>query len=310
MTGSAPRRARVSVVVATYNMGRFLPEALESVLRQTYAPFEIHVVDDGSTDGTPEFVRPFLHVPGLTYHRQPNQGQASAKNVGVRAATGDLIAFLDADDLWTPGKLELQVSAFERRPDVGVVHSNFAYIDEEGAILGSPKRRYYDGWIAGRLLVENFVNGMSSVVRRECFNVVGLFDESLPMAIDYDLWLRISAKYQFLFVDEVTYLYRKWAGQMSHNYRRRLQCAIAVMERFLAEHPGLVDRRTVREAWAHTFVSRGNCLSYFEGDRMGALADYGRALAQEPLYWPAWKAVARLLKRRAHRVAIASSSSM
>ena len=290
--------ASVSVVIATYNMGRFLGQAIDSVLGQTCPPHEIHVVDDGSTDGTPRVMERFAEVPNLRYHRQPNAGQAAAKNRGIRASTGAFVAFVDADDLWTRNKLEIQLAAFREHPEVGVVHTNFAYMDEEGRLLESPKRRYYDGWIAGRLLVDNFVNGMSSVVRRQCLDDVGLFDESLPMGIDYDLWLRISAKYPFLFVDEVTYLYRQWAGQMSHNYRKRLECAITIMERFIRQNPGLVDARTIHEAWAHTLVSRGRCLAYYERNKWGALVAFARALTHRPSYLLAWKAIARLALRR------------
>jgi len=285
---------RVSVVIASYNMAKYLSLALRSVLDQTRMPDEIHVVDDGSTDDTAGVMASFAGHDRVVYHRQENGGQARAKNRGIRASSGDYVAFLDADDLWMPRKLELQLPAFDGHPEVGVVYTNFARIDAEGSMLGSPEGRFYSGRISGRLLIENFVTGMASIVRRECFERVGLFDETLAMGIDYDLWLRISPHYDFKFLDEVTYSYRQWPGQMSHNYRKRMQCAIFIMERFLKEHPGLVEARTVREAWAHTFVSRGACAVSFDRDRRGALRDYLRALRFRPSYIPAWKAIAKL----------------
>lgn len=288
---------RVSVVIASHNMAGYLPLAIESVLDQTWPAYEIHVVDDGSQDETQEVLRRFADHPKVVVHLQPNRGQANAKNRGIVACSGDFVAFLDADDMWTPNKLEVQMPVFESRPQIGVVYSNFRYIDEHGGLLQSPERDYHSGWISGPLLVDNFVNGMASIVRRECFEAVGLFDESLPMGIDYDLWLRISAKYQFQYLDEITYLYRQWPGQMSRNWRKRFECAVAIMNKFLAAHPGVVDTRTINEAWAHTFVSRGGCSVRFEDDRGAALRDYLRALGHSPAYMPAWKSIAKLVLR-------------
>ncbi len=289
------QQKRVSVVIANYNMARFLASAVESVLAQTQLPYEVHVVDDGSTDDSREVLKRFEGHPLVRCHYRPNAGQASAKNCGILASEGEFIAFLDADDLWTADKLETQLAAFEQHPSVGIVYTNFAHIDEKGQYLSSPDREYYSGWISGRLLVDNFVNGMASIVRRECFETVGVFDETLPMGIDYDLWLRLSAKYEFLYLDRVTYLYRRWSGQMSHRWETRMECAIKIMNRFIASHPGLVDQHTVREAWAHTYVTRGSCSVRFGNNRSRAFGDYLRALRQSPAYLPAWKGIAKLI---------------
>lgn len=289
---------RVSVVVAAYNMGRFLPEAIRSIQAQTLPVQEIHVVDDGSTDDTPQAIRAFLSDARVRYHRQSNMGQAVAKNNGIRACSGDLVAFLDADDLWTPERLEVMLPHFDGVPRVGVVYSNYVFVDEQARYIRSPDRPYHSGRITGRLLIDNFVTGMASIVRRECFDAVGLFDESLPMGIDYDLWLRISTKYEFLFVDKVTYLYRTWPGQMSRNFESRFECAIQIMNRFLAQHGELVTADEVREAWAHTYVERGKCYSRLAGRPVKALRDHIRALGYDWTYVPAWKELVKLAIRR------------
>jgi glycosyltransferase involved in cell wall biosynthesis len=202
----------VSIVMAAYNSAPYLPEAIRSVTGQTYPNWELHIINDGSKDNTSEVVRPFLDDPRIIYHEQENKGQASAKNCGLRAARGDFIAFLDADDKWSLDKLEKQLPVFTTHPEAGLVHTNVMLITESGEPLGSPQRSYPQGWISGELLIDNRVNGMASILRRECLEQVGIFDESLSMGIDYDLWLRISARYQILFLDEVTYFYRQWAG--------------------------------------------------------------------------------------------------
>lgn len=287
----------VSVVIASYNMGKYLPTAVHSVLSQTYPHLEINIVDDGSTDDTPEVMRQFSENPRVRYHRQPNGGQAKAKNKGIAEAKGNYIAFLDADDLWTPDKLEKQLPLFDGFNKVGVIYTNFQCIDEKGNPLPTPKRPYYTGKISSRLIIENFVTGMSSIVKRECFDAVGLFDESLPMGIDYDLWLRISTKYEFEFLDEATYLYRQWPGQMSHNHNIRYECALRIMKRFLEQNPGLLDQKTISEAWAHTYVSRGNSLKAFTRKKGEALKFYLSALWTCPTYFPAWKEIVKLMVR-------------
>lgn len=289
---------RVSVVIANYNMGKYLPEAIDSVLAQTYPVHEINVVDDGSTDNTREVAERYRDESRVRWHFQENGGQARAKNKGVLESTGEFVGFCDADDMWAPDKLERQMPCFDLDSAIGVVHTNFVLIKENGDYIGTPKRDYHDGWISGQLLIDNFVNGMASVIRKDCFDKVGLFEETLPMGIDYDLWLRISAHYKFQFVDTKAYLYRQWEGQMSHRHTKRFECAVRIMNKFLETHPGLVDGATVREAWAHTYVGRGRGLWAYEKDRRGAMQHYLKALRCKPLYFPAWMSILRILAGR------------
>ena len=136
---------------------------------------------------------------------------------------------------------------------------------------------------------------MTSVVRRECFESVGIFDEGLPMSVDYDLWLRISTRYEFRALDRVTYFYRQWPGQMSHDLETRYNCAVRIMNRFIDANPGLVDPVTVAEAWAHTFVGRGESIRVLDRRPLRALTYYARAIQHRPRYLPAWKGVAKLV---------------
>ena len=287
----------VSVVLPTYNMARFLPEALQSVLSQTYRHLEVHVIDDGSVDNPKEAIAPLMHDSRVRYHWQPNGGQGRAKNLGIRASSGDYIAFIDADDLWVPDKLERQLPVFDR-PEVGVVYTGFQKIDQGGAPLPTTQVTPRTGRITNDLLIENFVTGMTAVVRRQCFDVVGLFDESLPMAIDYDLWLRISIRFEFAYLDHVTYLYRHWGGQMSRNYDKRLECAMLVMRRLLDAHPGLVPPDVENEAWAHTYVYGGDGFAK-AGRRRMALRWYLKALRTRPHYVRAWIQILKFTARSA-----------
>ncbi|MFW5775132.1 MAG: hypothetical protein ACOCW2_02485, partial [Chitinivibrionales bacterium] len=168
-------------------------------------------------------------------------------------------------------------------------------IDENGNRIHSPRRPFHNGRITDKLLIDNFVTGMASIVKKECFDQVGLFDETLPMGVDWDLWLRISTRYEFHFFNKVTYLYRQWDGQLSRNFHTRYECAIRIMNNFLEHHAHLLDKKVIKEAWAHTFVGKGRCYARFAGDKKAALKEFGRALTYNALYVPAWKSVARLL---------------
>lgn len=175
--------ATISCIVPVYNGARFLGEALDSILAQTLPPTEIIVVDDGSTDSTPEVVNAYArHV---TYHRQANAGPASARNRGIGAATGDFISFLDADDLWRADKLERQMSALESNPAAGICITylqNF-WVDE----LAHERDRMRD---------HDFAKPMPGYVcqcllaRRNVFDTVGRFDEAKRLGEDQDWYLR------------------------------------------------------------------------------------------------------------------------
>ena len=291
-----PDRPLVSVVIATYNMARFLPLALRSALDQGYRNIEVLVIDDGSQDDTQAVMVPFLEDRRVRYVYQQNSGQAAAKNRGIREGRGEYVAFLDADDMWVPDKLEQQMPLFLRSPAVGIVYSRFAYIDEAGRELRIEDYDLFRGRVSGPLLIRNFIGFGTSVVRKECFDCLGAFDESIGMGIDYDLWLRFSTQYEFDYVDFPLLRYREWPGQMSRNWHVRYLNGIAIMKNFLRRFPDAVDKRTVNEAWAHTYTGFGYCMR--GGRRMEALGLYLRALRFKPHYLPAWKGLAATLLGR------------
>ena len=294
MSGN-PQGDLVSVVIATYNMGQYLPEAVRSVLAQSYPNVDVQIVDDGSTDDTPRIVRQWDAHPRVRLHRQSNAGQAHAKNQGIALSRGDFIAFLDADDVWLPEKLARQMPLFTGRPEVGVVYSGYERMDGEGRPLPKGPTHMHRGRVSGALLIENFVPFPSAVVRRECLERHGAFDETLGMGIDYDLWLRLSAHCQFDFIAEPTVRYRIWPGQMSKNYRQRYESGIRIMQRFLERNPGTVSDSVARRAWAHTYTGRGDSTLWQEKDRVAAFRDYVRALSFRPAHWPSWRAMLRAL---------------
>lgn len=288
----------VSVVIATYNMGRYLPETINSVLAQTYSPLEIIVVDDGSTDGTGDIVARWQEDVRFRYIQQSNLGQQAAKNRGVAEASGEFIAFLDADDRWQPTKLERQIPLFEGGAVVGVVYTGTALIDEHGHGIGRRSVACPQGWVTEALLKENFVSFSGAVVSRQALDRCGPFDESLSMSIDYDLWLRISTEFEFRYVDEPLLEYRIWPGQMSHKMVKRTGCILRILEKFERDHAGLVSPDAMARARSSTLVSRGFARMAAGEGRLAAMREMVHAIYIDLRYMSAWKGVAKIVLGR------------
>ncbi len=206
----------VSVVVPTYNTIAYLPDAIDSILRQTFEDFEILLVNDGSTDVTDQWAKKLVD-PRIRYIHQENQGLSAARNTGINLAQGRYIALLDADDLWESTKLEKQVAYLEENPEVGMVHSWVSFMDGEGRSTGRIWKTYAEGMALPRLLHRNDVAVLSVLVRRECFTSVGAFDPSLRSLEDWDMWLRLTVYYPIAVIKEPLARYRQLPGSMSRN---------------------------------------------------------------------------------------------
>ncbi len=288
----------VSVVTAAYNMGQYLDEAITSVLHQDYPHVQVIVVDDGSSDPvTPQVLERYADHAQVTVIRQANAGQTVAKNRGLAAAKGDFVGFCDADNAWLPDKLSRQLAAFRERPDLGVVYGDLQLIGTEGEDLPTPAVARHSGRITGKLLADNFVTFNTTLTPRRILEEMGGFDERLRMAIDYDLWLRISVKYEFLHLPTPLVRYRIWGGQMSHRTGERLESYFRLLENFLAQHPGAVNQADVRRAYGYTYTTRANW-HRSQGRRQEAWADYRRAMQKNPLDARLWKCTARCLLGR------------
>lgn len=195
---------KVSVILPTYNRAHLLGRAIRSVLDQTYQDFELIVIDDGSTDNTNEVVKSF-NEPRIRYIRQElNRGPTVARNIGINAAKGKYIAFQDSDDEWLPEKLKKQMSIFEISPErIGVVYTGFYSIKcGRKKYIPDKKVKIFEGDIYQELLKKNFVGTPAAIVRKSCFERVGMFNENLPCLEDWELFIRISKYYNFRFIDE------------------------------------------------------------------------------------------------------------
>lgn len=288
----------VSVVIATYNMGQYLPLAVESVLNQEWSNLEVIVVDDGSTDDTLVVMRKFAIDPRVKYIRTENQGQPKAKNRGISEARGQFIGFCDADDIWQPQKLTTQMPHF-CEPRVGVVYTDVSYVDPLSMPLSKACSVHrYEGKITDKLLIKNFIPFGTAVMRKECVQRSGMFDETLPMGIDWDLWLRYSVDWHFKYEPTKTYVYRIWQGQMSKNYRGRYDNAIRILTKFLSKYPDTISETVISRAWADMYVGRAIAIASSERTFYEPFRDIISGLRSDIRYWPAWRSLAKLVIRR------------
>ena len=206
----------VSVVIPTFDRQSVLPRALESVLTQTCPVGEVIVVDDGSTDGTAEMVA--NEFPKVRLIVQENRGVSSARNRGIEAAGGKWLALLDSDDEWRPEKIERQLTVLESRPEQLICHTDEIWIRHHRRV--NPKRKHakFGGRIFQYCLPLCAMSPSSVLIHRSVFDEIGLFDEEMPACEDYDLWLRICARYPVHFLDEP--LVVKYGGHPDQLSRR------------------------------------------------------------------------------------------
>jgi len=282
----------VSVIVSSYNYGRYVGAALESVRRQTFADFETIVIDDGSTDDSLRVIRRFLRDPRFRLVEQDHGGQARAKNRGLAEARAPYVAFLDADDLWARTKLEKQVALLESEPGLGVICTRRKVVDADGKPRPWANRRLPRGRVVAAMFRQNFICFSSAMLRAGVADHVGGFDESIPLAIDYDFWLRAARHYRFGVVNEPLVAYRVGHVNLSRRQLDRLHVARLIMERFTHHYddPNTLPVAARKLAEAETFVHLATIARGYS--RRTAIGWLSRAICANARHLPAWREVA------------------
>lgn len=224
----------ISVIVPTFNRGGFLTRALNSVLAQAFAVKEIIVVDDGSTDNTQALVT--KNYPQIIYLQQENRGVSAARNRGINAANSDWLAFLDADDCWHRQKLAKQREALLNNSDYRLCHTNEVWYKNNQHVNQRQHHRKYGGWIFQRCLERCLISPSSVLVHRNVLTTCGLFDEALPACEDYDLWLRITAVYPVLYVEQpLTIKHGGHPDQLSKKYKAMDRFRIYALKKIIEQ---------------------------------------------------------------------------
>jgi len=227
----------ISVIIPAYNAEKTILATIESILQQTFADFELIVINDGSQDATLELVSG-VKDPRLQVFSFPNAGLAASRNRGVACAKGEYISFIDADDLWTPDKLELQLQALQTNPEAAVAYSWTDCIDEAGQFLRSGSHMSVSGDVYAQLLLVNFLESGSNVlIRQQALREIGDSDESLAAGQDRELFLRLAAKYHFVAVPQTQILYRVSAQAISSDVDKAGTSRLQVIEQVFAQAP-------------------------------------------------------------------------
>jgi glycosyltransferase involved in cell wall biosynthesis len=228
---------KVSVIIPAYNAMAYLPETLDSVLNQTFTDFEVLIINDGSTDHIASWAVN-ISDPRINVISQDNQGLPGARNTGIIHAQSDYIAFLDADDLWESTKLQKQVECLDSKPEVGLVYTWTLLVDQQGKSTGTVTAAHIEGNAWEKLLLGDVVgSGSSAMIRRDCFDTVGLFDTELSSIEDCDMWVRIAACYSLAVLKEVLVHYRQHPSNMSKDYDRMMHNSRLKIEKKFRDVP-------------------------------------------------------------------------
>ncbi len=290
----------VTVVMPVFNVERYLAIAIRSVLRQTYEPFELLIIDDGSTDDSVSIANGFRD-PRIRIIRQENRGLAGARNTGIRHARGEFIAFLDSDDAWAPTKLEIHVAHLRRNSAVGVSYSGSRLIDDAGRPIGIVQAPKLRNVTAADIFLRNPVgNGSAPVIRRSVFDHIqgpycadgspGWFDEFFRQSEDIECWMRIAlgTLWRFEGVDAILTDYRINSGGLSANIVRQFETWTRMRDRVARNHSDFAARWSgLAEAFQLRYLARRAINMRDRGLSLSlalqAIGKDARILVREPL---------------------------
>jgi glycosyltransferase involved in cell wall biosynthesis len=282
----------VSVIVPTYNRAAYLAEAVDSVLNQSYPHLELLVVDDGSTDNTRDVLNQFAGDRRLHVTYQANAGQSRARNAALAQAQGDFFCFLDSDNVWVSDKLQVSLDAFRDNPDVDVVYGDIITINENGEELSRRNMRRFSGAIVAEMLKDNCVTMNTAMFRRRCYLEQGGMSETRRVADDYDLWLRYSVFFQFLYLPRFLAKYRVMEDQISSDKSARFESNFQILADFEQQYGAQLGTDVMREGWTYFFLRRAR---YHADVGMPSLAvrDSAKALSYCPWRKNSWRSLVR-----------------
>jgi glycosyltransferase involved in cell wall biosynthesis len=274
----------ISVIIPTYNCEKYISEAIGSVLLQTCTDYEIIVIDDGSTDKTRDIVK--NKFPEVRYFYISNQGVSRARNYGIRRALGEYIAFLDADDLWLPEKLEKQLKLFQSDQELALIFTEERIFDTNGFMDGkiSKKKRLMKGDVVKNIFLFSNVTTSTVMVKRHVFQETGYFEENLKAAEDDNMWMRIALKFRIHLLDEVLVHYRWTENSLSRTASNLLSGVLKNLELIENKYPELSERlgrASIRRKKSDIYSSHGYYL-FSNGCYTSARQYYFRSIALYP----------------------------
>jgi glycosyltransferase involved in cell wall biosynthesis len=272
----------VSVIIPSYNRAKLLPRAIDSLLDQTRRPDQIIVVDDASTDNTSEVLASYRDEI-LAVEHQVNRGLSGARNTGIQHVSGEVVTFLDSDDILLPASIEKRLSLLESLPDVSVVYSDVMLVDEQGKALARYSQLEPGSQPSGNVFHEFILHNLMPVhgfmFRRSCLDKVGVFDIQIPQVADYDFWLRMASHFQFLYLDEPLAYYYVHSNMMTKMEQPEMQ------QTWLKVHRRIFDMTAFNELTPYqksrAYSTHGTRYAQ-QGDIRQARHWYRRALTTAP----------------------------
>jgi glycosyltransferase involved in cell wall biosynthesis len=286
---SNPKMPRVSILLTCYNHIRYLPAAFEGVLGQTFTDWEIIAIDDGSKDGTRDWLSA-RSEPMQRVFNEKNLGTYASLNVALAKASGEFIAILNDDDLWAPEKLEKQVQLMDSHSKVGLVHTDGWFIDGEGEKMeGSPLGfefpRFETGDVLLGLVYQNKIIASAALVRRACFEELGGFNEAFFGSGDWEMWFRVAEKWEIGFVPDPLTFYRVHGENASHKLERIWKDDQMLREWIAGELESVDSVRfpetKLRRAKAHNWACLGT-VKALNGDTSGGREAYAKSIQLAP----------------------------
>lgn len=246
---SLEQQVKVSVIIPTYNRALLLPRAVSSVLNQTFTDWELLIVDDGSSDGTSEFLHELEKVPRVRVLRSQNFGVSSARNWGIRESRGSWVCFLDSDDEWLSHKLERQMQYAQSHADRPLIHGNEIWIRNGVRVNPMKKHQKKGGDVFVDALKLCCISPSTVMIKRSLFDQVGFFREDFPVCEDYELWLRITARFKIGFVeDPIIIKYGGHEDQLSRKFKAMDYWRVEAIHQLI--RGGELDAGLLREASA------------------------------------------------------------
>jgi glycosyltransferase involved in cell wall biosynthesis len=290
----------VSVIIPAYNCGDLIAEAVESVRRQTYQDLECIVVDDGSTDDTWQVLEALAsRWERLRTFRIAHAGLAAARNRGIAEMRGQWLALLDADDLWLPRKLQRCMDYLRAHPDLSIVYTPMTPIRRDGTPMTGHSKPCHAGWLTQKLFLSIFIHDPAVVMHKRVVDTCGGFDETLPVGVGHEFWLRVSTRFEFGLIEEPLAL-RRWSEEtLTRSNRSRARCTKAAMlERFYWQRGGrdAIPRPAAMRRLARVHYAAGKIL-IVEGRPRAAAGHLAKALRFRPAFLKAYPfyAAAKLL---------------
>ena len=293
---------KVSVIIPTYNCAKYLPEAIESALNQTFQDFEIIIVNDGSADNTNQIIKPYLeqYPEKIKYFEQENKGLAITRNVAIDNSKGEYIALLDSDDTFLPNRLENGVNILSSQLDVDLTHANIKYLSEDGKDLGVLKRnpKYLNGYIFNNiLLLKAHLSLPTILIRKRSFGTHGKFDENLSRlgCEDREMWLRISKDCKIVYQDTVLACYRIRQNSMSKNFKLMTEARNYVLNKYCP--PTSFSNKIKRRIYFSDISNQFSGEYYNNTDYRSATKAILKAISIWPFSLSSWIILAKCLSK-------------